>query len=77
MFENENQVAVDGKSLTANVEVVEPMGAEIYVHLELAGWSLTARINTEHPPEVNRPHILDLAMYRAHYFDPDTEETIL
>lgn len=69
LLENESQTAEPGKSLTANVEVVEPMGAELYLYLNVGGQTFTARVNTDRQPTVNEPHILDVAMEKAHYFD--------
>ncbi|HUW59581.1 MAG TPA: sn-glycerol-3-phosphate ABC transporter ATP-binding protein UgpC [Candidatus Bathyarchaeia archaeon] len=64
-------------SITAGVEVVEPMGAEIYLYLNVAGQTITARIKSEQEPEVNKPFSLNVAMDRAHYFDPATERAIV
>ncbi len=77
MHENETQTAKPGHSLTANVEVVEPMGSEIYLHVNVGGFTATARIKSDTEPEVNRPHVLDIAMDKAHYFDVDTEKAIV
>ena len=75
--ENAEQQAIEGKSITANVEVVEPMGSEIYLYLDFAGQSVTARIdNVDYEPEVNQSHVLDIDMANARYFDMDTELTI-
>ncbi|HRK34082.1 MAG TPA: sn-glycerol-3-phosphate ABC transporter ATP-binding protein UgpC [Candidatus Hydrogenedentes bacterium] len=74
--ENATQTAVDGKSLSAKVEVVEPMGSEIYLYLALGKQTLTARIISDTEPAVDAPHVIDVAMDRAHYFDPSTEKTI-
>jgi multiple sugar transport system ATP-binding protein len=64
-------------SITAGVEVVEPMGAEIYLYLNVAGQTITARIKSEQEPEVNKAFSLNVAMDRAHYFDPATEQAIV
>ena len=77
MVENTTQVPVPGCSITANVEVVEPMGSEIYLYLDVSGTSITARIKAQQEPEVNAGHVLDVDMSKAHYFDWDTEEAIL
>ncbi len=74
---NASQSAQNGTTLSANVEVVEPMGAEVYLYLDVSGQSMTARINTDHEPEVNKPIVLDIDMSKAHFFDADTEDTIV
>ncbi len=74
--ENASQTPTSGTSISANVEVVEPMGSEIYLHLSVAGQICTARINTDREPPVNQVHIIDVLMDKAHYFDVDTELAI-
>lgn len=73
---NDTQQPIDGKSVTANVEVVEPMGSEIYLYLDAGGKTLTARIDSDTEPAVNQAHVLDIAVDKAHYFDPETELAI-
>ncbi|HOE65494.1 MAG TPA: sn-glycerol-3-phosphate ABC transporter ATP-binding protein UgpC [Candidatus Hydrogenedentes bacterium] len=75
-IENVDQKPVDGASIQANVEVVEPMGSEIYLYLAVAGKSITARIHADAKPRVNQAHVLDVDMSRAHYFDMETEKAI-
>ena len=77
LSQNPEQEPQAGASITATVEVVEPMGAEIYLHIDLGGQSLTARIQSDEEPEVNEALVLDVDMSKAHYFDVDTEETIV
>ncbi len=74
--ENPSQTPVAGKSLQANVEVVEPMGSEIYLYLAVGTKSITARIHSDSEPVVNKAHVLDIEMARAHFFDPTTEKAI-
>ena len=75
--ENADQQPIEGRSVTANVEVVEPMGSEIYLYLDFEGQSVTARIdNVDYEPEVNKSHVLDIEMANARYFDVDTQLTI-
>ena len=76
-MDNRDQRIVPGRSVQANVEVVEPMGSEIYLYLDFAGSSVTARIGVETEPAVNEPHVLDVDMTKVHYFDADTELAIV
>ena len=71
--ENASQTPKPGRSITANVEVVEPMGSEIYLHLAVGGHICTARVNTDREPPVNQAHVIDVNMDKAHYFDGETE----
>jgi len=75
--ENPDQSSREGASVTANVEVVEPMGSEIYLHLDIGGTICTARVNADKEPPVNEAHVIDVLMDKAHYFDPDTEKAIV
>jgi multiple sugar transport system ATP-binding protein len=74
--ENVSQQAEDGKTITGKIEVVEPMGSEIYVYLDAQGKALTARIGIEREPDVNTKYVIDVHMERAHYFDAETEKSI-
>ena len=74
--ENSAQTPVDGQSIAANVEVVEPMGSEIYLYLDLSGQQITARIGADYEPTVNQTHVLDVEMDHAHYFHAETEQAI-
>ena len=61
-----------GSSLAARVEVVEPMGAEVYLHVTVGGHPLVARVGTSLVAEVNQTLALQLSMDRAHFFDAVT-----
>jgi len=78
MTDNEAQQPVDGMSFTSTVEVVEPMGSETYLYLDVNGIQATARVNPDvaRKAEENASHILDATMEKAHYFDPSSEEAI-
>ena len=74
--ENVPQTARAGNSITAKVDVVEPMGSEIYLYVAAGKIVLTARINTDREPVVDSTYVLDVAMDKAHYFDPGNEKAI-
>lgn len=50
------------QQLDAKVEVVEPMGAEIFIYLSTGSHSFVARMNTSQPAEVNQSLTLVLNM---------------
>ena len=60
------------------VEVVEPMGNEIYVYFTTRknGNQFVARISSSREPAVGKPLDLLFDMSHAHYFDTKTEKTI-
>ncbi len=67
----------DGNGIvTANVDVTELMGAEIYLYLNIAGIPLTARVDpaSTAKPGDNIKVALDLS--KLHIFDKETEQTI-
>ncbi len=61
---------------TATVEVVEPMGSEIYLHVKVGTHALVARVSPQARPEVNQDLDLVFDMGKAHFFDSETEQTI-
>jgi multiple sugar transport system ATP-binding protein len=65
------------QAVTEVVEVVEPMGAEVYLYLNSSSHSFVARVPTHEKSEVNLKMDLVFNMKRAHFFDVTTEETIV
>ena len=63
-------------TVTSTVEVVEPMGSEVYLHLRAGRYSMVARVSPQARPEVNQDLDLVFDMGKAHFFDPATEEAI-
>ncbi len=57
------------QQVKAKVEVVEPMGAEVYVYLGTGNHSFVARMNTSQQAEVNQSLNLVFNMKKAHFFD--------
>lgn len=63
-------------NLTATVEVVEPMGNEIFIYLNTGNSSFIARTNSRSEPPVGEQINLSFDMSRAYFFDKKTEEAI-
>ena len=63
--------------VTSLVELVEPLGAEVYLHLKAGQHSLMARVGPHDRPEVNQDIDLVFDMGKAHFFDPETEAAIV
>lgn len=61
----------------ATVDVVEPMGSEVFLYLSTGSHSFIARVNVGEKADVN--HKLDLVfnMNQAHFFDVTTELAIV
>jgi len=65
-------------SITAKVEVREPMGAEIYLHLDTGvDAPCIARVEPHLDAKVGETITLKLAMVGAHMFDPATTNRIV
>ncbi len=61
----------------ANIEVVEPVGNEIFVYFSTGtDTQFVARLATDTPPPVGKPFDLLFDTSRMHFFDKDTEQTL-
>jgi multiple sugar transport system ATP-binding protein len=58
-------------------EVVEPMGAEVYLYLNTGRHSFVARVGAHDRPLINQDMDLVFDMSKAHFFRVDTEKTIV
>ncbi|HBR14461.1 MAG TPA: glycerol-3-phosphate ABC transporter ATP-binding protein [Candidatus Omnitrophica bacterium] len=64
-------------TVRAVCEVVEPLGSEVYLYLNSGKNVFIARVGAHNRPEVNRDMDLVFDMSKVHFFDPDTEKTII
>ena len=64
-------------TVTSTVEVVEPMGAEVYLHLKAGRHPFIARVSPQARPEVNQDVDIVFDMGKAHFFDPTAEHAIV
>jgi len=64
-------------TVQATVEVVEPMGSETILYLNTGKSSFTAKVGSKEQPEVNQKVELVFDMSKVHFFDDETEETIV
>ena len=63
--------------IKARVEVIEPMGSEIYLYLGSGKHSFVARVSTSQSAEVNQELSVALNMRRAHFFDASTGASLV
>jgi len=61
---------------SATVEVVEPMGAEIYLYLNSGSHSFVARVNPHEKADVGQKLDMAFDMRKCHFFDLQTEQVI-
>ncbi|MFH1791343.1 MAG: sn-glycerol-3-phosphate ABC transporter ATP-binding protein UgpC [Candidatus Omnitrophota bacterium] len=63
--------------VTLSCEVVEPMGSEVYLYLSTGRHTLVAKVGGHNRPQINQDMDLVFDMNKVHFFDIDTENTIV
>jgi len=67
-----------GNSLSASADVVETLGAEIFVHLSCGAHTLVARMEAPEKPLTEGQALeVELKMAKTHVFDKETLQTIV
>lgn len=67
-----------GNVITAHADVVETLGAEIFVYLTCRDQSIVARMEApDCPPAVGQILEVELKMSKTHVFDPETSQAIV
>jgi multiple sugar transport system ATP-binding protein len=70
--------AVEGQTLMARVEVVEPLGAEILLYVSTKQHeSIIVRIPPHHVFKVGDSATLKPALEKIHFFDLETESAVI
>ena len=64
-------------TIRAVCEVVEPLGSEVYLYLNTGKNPFVARVGAHNKPDVNREMDLVFDMSKVHFFDRETEHTII
>jgi multiple sugar transport system ATP-binding protein len=62
--------------LNVVLDVVEPMGNEIFLYFPLDGIEFVARIPAREKPEAGTPRTIYLDTEKLHFFDAETEKAI-
>ncbi len=65
------------RTILATVDVVEPMGSEIYLYFSTGNQTFVVRADAHDKAQVSEKLEVVLNMDKAHFFDPDTEEAII
>ena len=60
-----------------NCEVFEPMGSEVYLYLNTGKHTFIARVGAHDRPKINQEMDVVFDMSKVHFFDRNTEETIV
>jgi multiple sugar transport system ATP-binding protein len=58
------------------VEVIEPMGNEIFLYLKAGQQTITVRLNPAQYPELGKGYGVTFNMEKAHFFDVKTEKVL-
>ena len=69
--------SVEAVEIEALVEVVEPMGNEVFLYLTTGKSSFVARVDPVHIPTVKQRVRLAAEIDKAHFFDRETEISLL
>ncbi|MDD5423625.1 MAG: TOBE domain-containing protein [Candidatus Omnitrophica bacterium] len=64
-------------TIKATCEVIEPMGSEAYLYLNTGKSSLVAKVGGHNKPAINQDIDLVFDMSKIHFFDKDTDKTII
>jgi len=64
-------------TIKATCEVIEPMGSEAYLYLNTGKNALVAKVGGHDKPTINQDMDLVLDMSKVHFFDKDTDSTIV
>ena len=67
----------NGQEITARVEVIEPMGSEIYLYMTTERSPFIARVEPHVRAELDEQKKLIFNMDKAHFFDSETESNLL
>jgi multiple sugar transport system ATP-binding protein len=62
--------------MRARLELIEPLGSEVLLHVRSADGELTARVAPDATPTVGTEIDLAVDLAKAHYFDPTTEQRL-
>ncbi len=65
-----------GGVVEAQVELVEPLGSETFLHLTAAGQSFIARMGASEPASVGQQLPVAFGLSKAHWFDPLAQQAI-
>ncbi len=71
------QYASEDNTVKSVCEVVEPMGAEVYLYLKAGKHTFIARVGGHNKSVVNQEMDMVFDMSKAHFFDSKTEKAII
>jgi multiple sugar transport system ATP-binding protein len=75
-IEERDSTNINECSAQLPVEVVEPMGNEIFLYLKSGQQTVTVRMNPTQYPELGKEYGVTFNMEKAHFFNVETEKVI-
>lgn len=75
-FITESDVKDGPGVITAELELSEMMGSEIYLYLDYDGNKIVAKVPSRYNPKINTRIALALDCEKIHVFDPETERSL-
>jgi multiple sugar transport system ATP-binding protein len=66
-----------GQSIQTEVDVIEPMGNELFVYANAGSAQFVARVDPRQKTRVGETLPMTLDMSKAHFFDAESEEQIV
>ncbi len=75
-IKQETETLPEGQSVRTRIDVVEPMGADIFLNLVAGKHSFSARVEPHHALRVNQELEVVFDMRKAHYFDAVTQASL-
>ncbi len=73
---SERKDATGHAEISARVEIIEPMGAELYLYLTTGKTPFVARVQPHAQAGVDDQKSLIVDLSKIHFFDPKTEKTL-
>jgi multiple sugar transport system ATP-binding protein len=67
----------DGNNFSATVEVVEPLGSEIFLHFNTGKNTLVAKVDSHNQAKPNQVIELVINLNKIHLFNLETGQTIV
>ncbi|MDQ7822740.1 MAG: sn-glycerol-3-phosphate ABC transporter ATP-binding protein UgpC [Candidatus Eremiobacteraeota bacterium] len=64
-------------AVNARVEVSEPMGSEVMLHIKVGEATLAARVDSHTEAKIGNDLTVTLNMHKMHLFDPETERNLI
>ncbi len=72
-----NSMADSPQDLTVLCDIVEPLGNEYHLQLKTKGNDLTARFDPKELPQAGQKLVVSMDMAKAHFFDPESELSLV